>query len=311
MPNFAYVIKDTEGKRIEDYIRSANVETAMDALRRKGVEIISIREVKSEYQAEQLSITQQINLFLYKLRTNVPLNTLVFFTRQLSTMFSAGLTLEKSISNLMCEERSKRFRRILAEVGNDLKRGLALSDAMAKHPGVFSNLYVALVRAGEISGSLHVTLEHLSNYLETIAETRRKVISAMAYPVFSLVFLTIIVTVLLVFIVPLFEDVYSKFGAKLPIATRTLVAISRVITNNFLLAVLVTFGFIVLLWVLSMTERGGLAFDRFKLRFPVFGSLISNSVMNKFAKTFGVLIGAGVPVLDAMTQVQKVVGNKV
>ncbi len=311
MPNYAYVAKDAEGKKLEDYLRAANLESAIESLRRKGVNLISIREVKSEFQAERLTVAEQVNLFFFKLRTHVPLNLLVFFTRQLATMFSAGLTLEKSIANLMTEEKNRRFRKVLAQIGNDLKRGLSLSDAMTSHPGVFSNLYVALVRAGEVSGSLHLTLEHLSNYLEAIAETRRKVISAMAYPVFSFCFLIGILSFLLVVIVPLFQDVYTKFGAKLPIATRTLVAISQVISHNFVLASGTVFIIIVSIWLSSMTERGGLFVDLLKLRFPVFGSLVQNSVMNKFARTFGILIGSGVPVLDSLSQVQKVVGNKV
>jgi type IV pilus assembly protein PilC len=311
MPNYAYTAKDAEGKRVEDYLRAANLEAAMESLRRKGTNLISIREVKSEFQAERLSVAEQVNLFFFKLRTRVPLTTLVFFTRQLATMFSAGLTIEKSIGNLMMEEKNKRFRKVLAQVGNDLKKGLALSDAMAVHPGVFSNLYVALVRAGEVSGSLHVTLEQLSAYLEAISETRRKVISAMAYPIFSLCFLIAIVTVLLVYIVPLFQDVYAKFGAKLPLATRTLVGISQLISQNFPLAASLAMLVVIAVWLSSMTERGGLVIDKFKLNFPVFGSLTQNSVYNKFAKTFGILVGSGVPVLDSLSQVQKVVGNKV
>ncbi|HEX7343086.1 MAG TPA: type II secretion system F family protein [bacterium] len=311
MPNYAYVAKDAEGKKVEDYLRAASLDAAMETLRRKGVNIVSIREVKSEYQAERLTVAEQVNLFFFKVRTHVPLSILVFFTRQLATMFSAGLTIEKSIANLMAEEKNKRFRKVLAQVGNDLKRGMALSDAMANHPGVFSNLFVALVRAGEVSGSLHVTLDQLSAYLEASAETRRKVISALAYPVFSLCFLTVIVTFLLVVIVPLFQDVYSKFGAKLPIATRTLVYASQIISQNFPAAVGVALAVVISIWLTSMTERGGLIIDAIKLRFPVFGMLIHNSVMNKFSRTFGILVGSGVPVLDSLSQVQKVVGNKV
>ncbi|MCX6640677.1 MAG: type II secretion system F family protein [bacterium] len=311
MPNYAYLIKDSDGNRIEDYIRAANVETALENLRRKGGEIISIREVKSAYQAERLTVPEQVNLFFFKVRTHVPLNTLVFFTRQLSTMFSAGLTIEKSISNLMMEERNKRFRKVLAQLGNDLKKGLALSDAMVSHPGVFSNLFVALVKAGEMSGSLQVTLQQLSDYLEAISETKRKVISAMAYPIFSVIFLICIVSFLLVVVVPMFEDVYAKFGAKLPIATRTLVAVSRIISHNVIIAVGLAFMVVVSVWMTGMTEKGGLIIDGIKLKIPVIGALLRNSIMNKFAKTFGILLGAGVPVLDSMNQVQKVVGNKV
>jgi type IV pilus assembly protein PilC len=311
MPNYAYTFKDTEGNRTEDYIRAANVESALESLRRKGGEILSIREVKSEARPDQMTIPEQINLFFFKLRTRVPLNTLVFFTRQLSTMFSAGLTIEKSIGNLMMEEKNKKFRKVLAQLGNDLKKGMALSDAMATHPGVFSNLFVALVRAGEISGSLQVTLQQLSDYLEAMSETKRKVISAMAYPIFSVVFLICIVTFLLLVVVPMFTDVYAKFGAKLPIATRTLVAVSQIISHNFIIAAGLVFLIVTSVWMTGMTIKGGLIIDGIKLKIPVIGALLRNSIMNKFSKTFGILLGAGVPVLDSLNQVQKVVGNKV
>ena len=309
MPTFAYVLKDHDGKRIEDMIRAVNVEAAVDSLRKKGT-VLSVKEIRTE-ATDEPSIAEQMALTIHRWRTQVSLRTLVFFTRQLSTMFSAGLTLEKSLSNLLAEEKGVRFRRVLARVNTDLKKGLSLSDSLAQHPGVFNNLYVALVHAGEVSGSLHVILEQLSDYLEAVAETRRKVISALSYPVFALCFLVVIITVLLVKVIPMFTDVYNKFGAKLPGPTRLLVFISNQITENFFVALVIILAVIFMFWFISMTRKGGFIFDTMKLRFPVFGSLIMNSLMNKFAKTFGILIGSGVPVLESIDHVYRVADNRV
>jgi len=226
-------------------------------------------------------------------------------------MFSAGLTIEKSIGNLMIEERNPRFRKVLAKVGNDIKKGMALSEALGNSPGVFDGLYVALVHAGEISGSLHVILEELSDYLEAMADTRRKVISALSYPTFVLVFMMAIVSGLLLFVVPQFAEIYAKFGARLPGPTRALVALSQTVSRNFIPFLAISIVAVFMMWISSMTEKGGLIFDTIKLHFPVFGMLVENSQMNKFAKTFGILLGSGVPVIESLGHVQRVLGNRV
>ncbi|MBU1984622.1 type II secretion system F family protein [bacterium] len=151
MPNYAYVFKDADGARHEDNVRASSYEAAVDLLRRRGAaQIVSVREIRGGLAVDEMTVGEQVALAIYRWRTRVPLGTLVFFTRQLSTMFSAGLTIEKSISNLMTEERNYRFKKILVQVSTDLKKGYSLSEALAKHPGVFSNLYVALVHAGEV-----------------------------------------------------------------------------------------------------------------------------------------------------------------
>ncbi|MBK6765916.1 MAG: type II secretion system F family protein [bacterium] len=129
---------------------------------------------------------------------------------------------------------------------------------MAKHPGVYSNLYVALVHAGEVSGNLHVILEQLSDYLESVADTQRKVVSAMSYPIFSVIFLTAVITFLMIFVVPMFEDVYSKFSAKLPLATLVLMGISKLVVNQAPLVALFAVLSLTGLWVLTKTKRGGI-----------------------------------------------------
>ncbi len=312
MPQFQYVVTDAKGIRREDRIRAANLDTAMQNLTKKGFKVVSLREVRSAMgEAAMPPVWEQVQVSMEKFKNHVPLNTLVFFTRQLSTMFSAGLTIEKAISNLMVEEKNPRFRKVLARVANNLKKGKGLSDAMAEEPGVFDGLYVALVHAGEISGSLHVILEELSDYLEVMADTQRKVISALSYPTFVLIFMSAIVAGLLLFVVPQFAEIYAKFGARLPGPTRALVGLSQMISRNFAPFSIGLVALIVVSWFMSMTEKGGMVFDTMKLHFPVFGALVRNSIMNKFAKTFGILLGSGVPVLESLGHVQRVVRNRV
>jgi len=312
MPQFQYVISDAKGIRREDRVRASNLDAAMQSLAKKGYKVISLREVRSALgESAMPPVWEQIQTSMERLKNHIPLNTLVFFTRQLSTMFSAGLTIEKSISNLMIEERNPRFRKILARVANDLKKGMSLSEAMSLNPGVFDGLYTALVHAGEISGSLHVILEELSDYLEVMADTRRKVVSALSYPTFVLIFMSGIVSGLLLFVVPQFAEIYAKFGARLPGPTRALVGISQLLSQNFAPFALGFIAVVVVGWFASMTEKGGMVFDTIKLHFPVFGTLVKNSTMNRFAKTFGILLGSGVPVLEGLGHVQRVVQNRV
>lgn len=312
MPQFQYVVTDAKGIRREDRIRAGNLDTAMQTLAKKGYKVVSLREVRGAMGESALPpVYEQIQIKLERIKQHVPLNALVFFTRQLSTMFSAGLTIEKSIGNLMVEEKNPRFRKVLAKVANDLKKGMALSEALGQNPGVFDGLYVALVHAGEISGSLHVILEELSDYLEQMEDTRRKVISALTYPAIVLTFMGLIVSGLLLFVVPQFAEIYAKFGARLPGPTRALVAVSQGVSRNFFPVLILLIASGVVAWISSMTEKGGMIFDTIKIHFPVFGMLVENSLMNKFAKTFGILLGSGVPVLESLTHVQKVLGNRV
>ena len=226
-------------------------------------------------------------------------------------MFSAGLTLERAIQALAMEEKHNKFKNILTEVGSSIRKGLNLSESLARHPGVFNNLFVAMTKAGEVSGNLNEILDQLASYLENLDDTRRKVKGAMTYPIFMVIFLGCMVLAMFVWIIPKFSEVYSQLGASLPGATKKMMDASAWVTENlgfmffnFVLVFLVVF-------LISKTQRGGFVIDSIKLKIPVFGTLLDQSILNKFCKTFGILIGAGVPVLEAMALLKKVVGNKV
>ncbi len=311
MPNFAYIVKDAKGARVEGVIKADTLDMAVDKLSKEGSTIISVRAAAEGAFKGKLSLFDKVMLTIYKIRTGVTLKTLVFFTRQLSTMFSAGLTIEKAITDLEKEEKNKKFAKVLRKIGDDIRKGFSLSESMLQHPGVFNSLYVALVQAGEVSGTLHSVLDELSDYLEKIEDTRRKVTSAMAYPVFILVFLIGVIWGMFYFIIPMFAEVYSDFNAELPVPTLIAISISDFIVNNLFLAILIFILAIISLFLVYLTDRGRYVMDTIKLRIPVVGGVITNSIMSKFSRTFSILMAAGVPIMDTMELTENVVQNAV
>lgn len=311
MPNFAYIVKDAKGARVEGMIKADTLDMAVEKLAKEGSTIISVKAAAEGAFKGKLSLFDKVMLTIYKIRTGVTLKTLVFFTRQLSTMFSAGLTIEKAVTDLEKEEKNKKFAKVLRKIGDDIRKGFSLSEAMEQHPGVFNPLYVALVQAGEVSGTLHTVLDELSDYLEKIEDTRRKVMSAMAYPIFILVFLIGVVWGMFYWIIPMFANVYADFNATLPEPTVIAINISNFIVNNVFMAILIFIMAIMSLFLVYLTDRGRYVMDTLKLRIPVVGGVINNSIMSKFSRTFSILMAAGVPIMDTMELTENVVQNAV
>ena len=310
MAIFNYLTKDSEGKRKEGEIRADSLDTAIQKLSANGQMVISLKETDDTFDFLGPFI-DEIQLSIEKAKNRIPLSNIVFFTRQLATMFSAGLTLERAIQSLGAEEKHRKFKKILGTVSENIRKGLNLSESLSRHPGVFNNLFVAMVKAGEVSGNLNEILEQLSSYLENLDDTRRKVKSAMNYPIFMILFLIGMLMVMLLVIIPKFSQVYSQLGAGLPAATRQMIDFSNWFGNNVGFLGFVTFTVVAIIWLISKTQRGGYALDSFILKIPVFGTLTEQSILNKFCKTFGILIGAGVPVLETTALLRKVVDNKV
>ncbi len=310
MAIFNYLTKDSEGKRKEGEIRADSLDTAIQKLSANGQMVISLKETDDTFDFLGPFI-DEIQLSFEKAKNRIPLSNIVFFTRQLATMFSAGLTLERAIQSLGAEEKHRKFKKILSTVSENIRKGLNLSESLSRHPGVFNNLFVAMVKAGEVSGNLNEILEQLSSYLENLDDTRRKVKSAMNYPIFMILFLIGMLMVMLLVIIPKFSQVYSQLGAGLPAATRQMIDFSNWFGSNVGFLGFVTFTVVAIIWLISKTQRGGYALDSFILKIPVFGTLTEQSILNKFCKTFGILIGAGVPVLETTALLRKVVDNKV
>ena len=310
MAVFQYVLKDTSGDRKEGEIKAATLDTAIQTLTAQDQVIITIKEEDTSWDFLG-PFLDEINLSFERLKNRIPLTNLVFFTRQLATMFAAGLTIERSVQGLAADEKHPRLKKVLNKVVQNVRQGLNLSASFQLHPGVFNNLYIAMIKAGEISGNLDEILDHLATYLENIDDTRRKVRSAMTYPIFMLVFMATMITAMFIWIIPKFTDVYSQLGSKLPKATQTLVALSEWVSSNFGSILFFSFIFIVSIWMISKTRKGGFFVDSLILKLPVFGSLNKQAILNKFCKTFGILVGAGVPVLESTLLLSKEVDNRV
>ena len=310
MPEFSYLARDDNGSRKTGDISASNYNEAMESLQTNGLTIIKLSEKDTSFDFIK-PFANRFSLALDKIKNRVPLKVLVFFTRQLATMFSAGLTIERALYFLSTEEKNKRFKKVLLNIAENIKKGLLLSEALERHPGVFSKLYISLVRAGEVSGKLSETLDELSKYLETIEDTQRKVKSAMYYPVFIIIFLFVILTVTFTFLIPQFQTIYASLGSKLPLYTRMFISLSMWFNNNFYLIMSSTFLSIFGIWTLTLTDTGRLLRDKIFLKTPIFGNLIKQNVLSKFCKTFGILINAGVSVMEAMNLVIHVVDNRV
>ena len=310
MPEFSYIARTQDGVRKEDVISASNIKEASDILTADNLSIVKINERDTSFDFMG-PFMERFNLSIDKLKNRIPLTSLVFFTRQLSTMFNAGLTLEKAITFLSKEEKHKGFKKVITEIESDVKKGLLLSDALDRHPGVFNNLYVSLVRAGEVSGKLATTLEELAKYLEAMEDTQRKVKSAMYYPTFILIFLGMVMVVLFAFIIPQFTSVYDQLNADLPVYTQMLLDTGDWLSNNLVTFFSFIFLTLIGIWLIFLTDRGRLVRDKMLLRLPIFGSIFNQSVLSKFGKTFGILVGSGISVIDTMNLVKKVVENRV
>jgi len=310
MPEFSYIARTQDGVRKEDVISATNIKEASDLLAADNLSIVKINERDTSFDFMG-PFMERFNLSIDKLKNRIPLTSLVFFTRQLSTMFNAGLTLEKAITFLSKEEKHKGFKKVITEIESDVKKGLLLSDALDRHPGVFNNLYVSLVRAGEVSGKLATTLEELAKYLEAMEDTQRKVKSAMYYPTFILIFLGMVMVVLFAFIIPQFTSVYDQLNADLPVYTQMLLDTGDWLSNNLVTFFSFIFLTLIGIWLVFLTDRGRLVRDKMLLRLPIFGSIFNQSVLSKFGKTFGILVGSGISVIDTMNLVKKVVENRV
>ena len=231
MAVYNYLTKNSEGNRKEGEIRADSLDNAIQKLTANGQMVITLKEVDDTFDFLG-PFLDEIQLSIEKAKNRVPLANIVFFTRQLATMFSAGLTIERAVQSLGAEEKHRKFQKVLTSVSDNIRKGLNMSESLSRHPGVFNNLFIAMVKAGEVSGNLNEILEQLSSYLENLDDTRRKVKSAMNYPIFMIVFLICMLMVMLLVIIPKFSQVYAQLGAGLPPATRKMIDFSEWFTNN-------------------------------------------------------------------------------
>jgi type IV pilus assembly protein PilC len=233
------------------------------------------------------------------------------FARQFATMINAGISLLRSLSILSDQTENKELARILGEVRNDVEGGSSLSVALARHPKAFDRLFVSMVRSGETGGMLDSVLLRMATTMEKQVELKRKVKSAMTYPVVVGALIVLIVGGMILFIVPMFKGMYVELGGTLPLPTRVLLGISSAVTGKFYLVILFSGGGVYGWKRWLKTTAGRKRWDSIKLRLPVFGSLVHKTLLARFARTLGALVRSGVSILDALDLAADTAGNAV
>ena len=314
MPMFEYEISDPSGTLSRGRAEADSAGALILRFREQNRWVLSLRPVTRSMFTEGVGLQAIIEGYkraLQRLTRGVNLQTLLLFTGQLSAMLAGGLHLARILSSLAAETTNKHFRKALIEVRESITVGSSFADALDQHPHMFDRLYVAIVRAGEISGSLPTVLETLNGYLEKAAQLRRKVLGAITYPAVILSVAVTVVFVMVIKLVPVFENVYARANAVLPAPTRVLVAISGVVrTYTFTVFLSAVVAFLIF-FALIQTPFGRRLFDLAKLKVPLFGPLIRKAVMARTCRTLSVLLNAGIPLLEAMDTTARVTNNKV
>ena len=301
MATYAFKALDLAGAATKGEMEAGDKQAVAAQLRSKGLIVVDIEELVPANAGDILARFQRIKA-----------DELVVATRQLSTMVNSGMSLLRSLYVIEEQTENDKLREIFVDVRKDVEAGLALSDALRKHPDVFNDLYVAMVQAGETGGILDSPLVRVAEQLEKDAALRRQIKAAMVYPAMIGSFAFVVLFALVAFLVPVFEQIFKDFGGELPAITKFTVFLSHLATQRFY----VLFGgMFAIVWAFRTwknTETGRMQWDRLKLKFPMkIGDIVQKVALARFSRTFSGLIAAGVPMLEAIDITGKTSGNKV
>ncbi len=303
MPKFIYVAKNKTGQTVKGNVEASDKKAAMNVLREKSLLILKLEKDKGKSLLFSFSSSSRIQ--------RIKLEELVVFTRQMTTLTSAGITIVSALDTLAEQSENPTFSKYLWEIKEAVNTGASLSEAMGKYSKVFSEYFVNMVRAGESSGMLDEVLERVATYLEKTNALQKKIKSAMIYPFIVSLMAIIITLVMIIKVIPVFKDMFSSFGAALPGPTQFLINLSDGVRESFLLYMVLIGIFTVAIKWYASTPKGKLVVDMLKLRAPVFGTLLKKVAVSKFTRTLSTLVKSGVPILSALEIVSKTSGNRV
>jgi type IV pilus assembly protein PilC len=317
MAVFSYTAMSTTGQEVKDEIEASSSEDAIAKIRQKKLFPTKVKEKaakktvkkKGAAEAEVLSPKRKMPISI----GGVPRKQLVAFTRQLSTLQDAGLPILRSLQILEQQQKPGLLKAIIGGVADEVESGGTLSDAMAKYPKGFDKLYVNMINAGEIGGVLDLILSRLADFMEKAAKLKKKVIGAMIYPGVVISIAVAIVSMIMIFVIPKFEQIFKDFKTDLPGITVMLLVISRWFATQYGWAYVLFSPIIlaVLIKLIRMSEGGKFAVDLVKLKIPILGSILAKTAIARFTRTLGTLISAGVPILDALNITKETCGNEV
>jgi type IV pilus assembly protein PilC len=327
MPRFNYVALDARGQESTGLMEATSPNEVIGQLRQAGYFPTSVfeegkgaagRDGKTQKAAGKKAVRapkvrgakREITLFQ---RKKIKPRLLMIFTRQLATLIDSGLPLLRSLTVLGKQERDKVLKTTVSKLSDGVQSGGTFSESLAQHPAIFNDLYVNMVKAGELGGVLEVVLSRLAEFQEKAAKIRNKVKAAMVYPIIVMFMALAIMVFLLVFIVPKFEAIFHDMLGDKPLPTVTLfvIGVSRFVQTHYLILLGLAFAIVFGYRFANGTKGGRAALDRVKLHVPLFGDLLRKTAISRFSRTLGTLVTSGVPILQALNITRETAGNMV
>ncbi|PIC87233.1 type II secretion system protein F [Sporosarcina sp. P20a] len=299
MARFTYEGRDAKAIR-RGTVTATNKRDAAIKLKGQGIRVVSLVEQKETVLTKDITIGSPVKR-----------DQLIMFLRQFSTLLQAGVTIVDAVRILSAQVEQASFRKILTSIQEDLRTGTPLSIAFGKHPKVFEPLILNMVAAGEVSGTVDESLDQLAEHFEKAYRTRQKVTSAMAYPVVVGIIAVAVVIFLLWFVVPMFVDMFDSVGGQLPWLTRAVMAASGWIENYWYLLILIVSAIAVGYILVRNNPKGKYILDTILLKLPIFGSIAQKSSLAMMTRTLSSMFSSSVPILQALTMTERVVGNEV
>jgi type IV pilus assembly protein PilC len=315
MPLYAFEAMNSSGQEVKKEIEAASNEEAITKIRAQGLFPTKVREkaakkkVKKTAEAEVIAPKRKMPISF----GGVPRKQIVGFTRQLSTLQDAGLPILRSLQILEQQQKPGLLKAIVGGVADEVEGGGTLSDAMANYPKAFDKLYVNMINAGEAGGVLDIILSRLADFMEKAAKLKKKVIGAMIYPCVVITIAIGIVSMIMVFVIPKFQQIFKDFHTDLPEVTQILLNTANWFGPEYGWAYVVCapVALVLIIKLVRMSEGGRYVVDLIKLKIPVLGAILSKTAIARFTRTLGTLISAGVPILDALNITKETCGNEV
>ncbi|MBT8357546.1 MAG: type II secretion system F family protein [Deltaproteobacteria bacterium] len=299
MPVFLWAGKNKKGDTQKGEMEASTEEAVLANLKRMKIEPTKIKK-KPKDLFESVAFLQP------KVKTH----DIILFARQFSTMIDAGLPIIQCLDILYSQQENATFKKLLRSIKDDVESGSTLAEALKKFPKEFDDLFVNMIAAGEAGGILDTILRRLSTYMEKAAKLKSKVKGAMTYPIVTLVIAFAVLAVILVFVIPVFEDMFADMGGQLPAFTQMVVQASNFTKKNVIYIIVGLILFIFAFKKFHSTEKGRAIIDKNILRLPIFGDLIRKVAVSKFTRTMGTMLSSGVAILEALEIVAKTAGNK-
>ncbi|RKY03967.1 MAG: type II secretion system protein GspF [Spirochaetes bacterium] len=305
MALYEYEGLDSRGKEIHGIIDADSPSSAKRKLKKDGIYTITITQGEEKDKAKKELFT------LERLTRRIKREDVVVLTRQMATLTSAGLPVVESLEALIEQTENARLKRVLRGVKEKVNEGLSLAQSLAEYPKVFPTLYINMIKAGEQSGTLELTLKRLSNYLEKQLWLKNRIMAALAYPMVMTLVGIFVLSFLITYVIPKVSRIFEQIHQELPLPTKILITISDLFKNNIILIIILSIITIFIIKKGISTDKGELVYHKFILRLPIFGKLFRMVASSRFAGTLSTLLGSGIPMLKAMDIVTDVVGNRI